>query len=295
MSADDAGNPARPSTANAETQQELAAAKSEIERRFGRCLLLLQQCEQVFKLMVAHRTLAGPLESLPAIQQARVEQMHQHTLGMAAQDLLHACVVPVGAPATGPPLPEDCLSFGFSTRLELPPDEYACVQAETRALVVLRNELAHHFVARHDFSRPEGCRIAGEALADAEARIEAYWSRVTAWTEWFDQARIAAASFFTSNEFREWIVNGVAPDGTVDWPSAGCVGVLRQAADALAVGGWTALDAAVPWMAERHPEQTPAKYGCRRWRQVLATSGQFETQYRDTAGGRRLWFRPRCH
>lgn len=294
MSTDDAIKPPHALTADADAPLELAAAKSQIQRRFGRCLLLLQQCEQVFKLLVAHRTLAGPVESLPAIQQARVEQTAKRTLGSTAGDLLNSVVVPAGAPGTETAIPEDCLSFGFSMRLELPPDEYVRVEADTRALVALRNDLAHHFVSRHNFSTPEGYRIAGDALADAEARIEAYWTRVTSWAEWFDQARIAAASFFTSGEFHEWIANGVAPDGTVDWPSAGCVRVLREAAEALAEGGWTPLDAAERWMAKRHPEQTPAKYGCRGWRQVLSESRVFELRYRPGAGGnRRPWFRPR--
>jgi hypothetical protein len=97
-----------------------------------------------------------------------------------------------------------------------------------------------------------------------------------------------------SKEFHDLIVNGVALDGTVDWPMAGCVRALREAVKELAVNDWTPLDAAVGWMARRHPEQTPAKYGCRRWRQVLHVSGLFDIQYRDAdGGGRRLWFRPR--
>src|SRR3546814_4746275 len=70
------------------------------------------------------------------------------------------------------------------------------------------------------------------------------------------------------------LLNGIGPDGTIHWPMAGIVSALHQALRELAVDGWASLDAAARWMSENHPEQTPQKYGCARWRHVIHESGQ---------------------
>lgn len=73
----------------------------------------------------------------------------------------------------------------------------------------------------------------------------------------------------------------------MDWAAAGCVSALRQAATALAADDWASLDAAVEWIGTCHPDQTPEKYGCRTWRQVIHKSRRFELRYREE-GGRKL-------
>ena len=99
------------------------------------------------------------------------------------------------------------------------------------------------------------------------------------------------ASFVQSDTYQNLVVHGIAPDGTVDWPYAGIVRALREAADALAVDGWVLLDDAVSWIVERHTEQVPEKYGCRSWPQVLHESRLFRLEYRDDATGRKhAWF-----
>src|SRR5690606_17157327 len=94
-------------------------------------------------------------------------------------------------------------------------------------------------------------------------------NRRSGWAEHMDQARRLAAEFVQSDVFHDLVVNGIAPDGTVDWPAAGIVRALREAAAQLAVEGWTPIAAAGRWIADRHPEQLPAKYGCSSWRQVV--------------------------
>ena len=84
-------------------------------------------------------------------------------------------------------------------------------------------------------------------------------------------------------------------EGTFDWSEAGIVRALRDAAAALAVDGWTSLDAAVSWIAEREAGLNPDRYGCNGWPQVLNESRAFDLRYRDTDGRRAPWFRPRPH
>ncbi|MBL0421556.1 hypothetical protein JI739_14455 [Ramlibacter sp. AW1] len=93
--------------------------------------------------------------------------------------------------------------------------------------------------------------------------------------------------------YDEFMVNGMTPDGVVHWAAAGCVTVLLEASRQLAVDGWTPLDAAVQWICAQHPEQTPEKYRCRSWPQVLFESGRFDLCYRDDGGRKQPWYRER--
>ncbi len=278
---------------DSETENGSGPVFADLERRFGRCFLKLQRCEQLAKAFVANHVLAGPLMRLPALHIERIEQTAKKTLGMVAGDLLRSVVVPEGTTSEEPDVVGNCAWFGFSIRFELPVGEHAEVEVETKALVALRNDLAHQFLVRHNVATPDGRRAACAALVEAEAQIDAYWARMKTWLEWSEEARRAAAECIASTAFRDWVFDGLDPDGTVHWSRAGCVHALRQAVGALAVEGWARLDDAVVWMAKHCPEQTPSRYGCRRWRQVIHRSGGFEVRYSGVEGGSdELWFRP---
>ncbi|MCX2865177.1 OST-HTH/LOTUS domain-containing protein [Paucibacter sp. PLA-PC-4] len=75
--------------------------------------------------------------------------------------------------------------------------------------------------------------------------------------------------------------------------AAGCVSALREAALALAVDGWASVDAAADWISAQHPDQTPEKYGCRTWRQVIHESRRFDLRYRDEDGPKKVWYQER--
>ncbi|QVL50990.1 MAG: OST-HTH/LOTUS domain-containing protein [Thiocapsa sp.] len=106
-----------------------------------------------------------------------------------------------------------------------------------------------------------------------------------------DQARRLAAEFAQSDAFYDIMFNGIFPDGTVNWPAAGIVRALREAANELAVDGWTPVAAAERWIMERSPEQQPNKYRCTSWRQALHESRLFELRYRVVGGERAAWYR----
>ncbi|MCV2867684.1 OST-HTH/LOTUS domain-containing protein [Defluviimonas sp. WL0002] len=64
----------------------------------------------------------------------------------------------------------------------------------------------------------------------------------------------------------------MGPNGVVDWPAAGIVRALGEAAGELSADGWAPVSEAGSWVADRHPSQVPSKYGCRSWRQVIHES-----------------------
>ena len=95
--------------------------------------------------------------------------------------------------------------------------------------------------------------------------------------------------------FEDLVYNGIDPDGTVNWPASGAVRALREVEAACAEGGWTLLDSAIVWLRADHSDQTPAKYQCKTWEQVLKRSKQFEIRATvDLASTRgKTWFRSR--
>jgi hypothetical protein len=177
------------------------------------------------------------------------------------------------------------------TQLKLSAEDYAQTQSDLKTLVLLRNNLVHHFIDQHDLWSVDGCRVADEALVAAYDCIDQRFEQLRGWAEHMDQARRLAAEFVQSDVFRDLVINGVAPDGAVDWPASGIVRALNDAAAALAVERWTPLALAGRWIAENHPEQLPAKYGCSSWRQVVHESRVFELRYREVDGRRAAWYR----
>ncbi len=94
-----------------------------------------------------------------------------------------------------------------------------------------------------------------------------------------------------SKEFEELFVNGITPDGKVNWDASGIVSALREAFGALAVDGWAPVAAAGKWVAKRYPEQLPAKYGCLSWRQVVHNAPILELRYLEMDGQRTACYR----
>jgi hypothetical protein len=111
------------------------------------------------------------------------------------------------------------------------------------------------------------------------------------WAKGLAALREDAAAFMQTDAFRDLLVDGIEPDGSFEWPNAGVVRVLREAAEKMVVDGWARLDDVRVYLAENHPEQTPARYRCQTWPQVLSESRQFELQYRSDTGQRVAWLR----
>lgn len=109
-----------------------------------------------------------------------------------------------------------------------------------------------------------------------------------------DEAGATVAASMPTPKFVDHLLSGRRPDNALPWQQAGIVGVLRQAIAEQRAGEWARLDRAVAWVQEKHPRQTPARYGCRSWQQVLNDSGAFELRYgADERGARVAWFKAR--
>jgi hypothetical protein len=262
----------------------------------GRCLLRLQQYERLMKAIVAHHHLSGPAHELESIRAERIEDASIKTLGTLVGQLFGSYLVVEGADTgadAGANEPADIPFYAVRFQVSLSAEDYVRTQSDVKELVLLRNNLVHHFIDQHDLRSTEGCRRACDSLVAAYGRINQHFEQLRSWAQHTDQVRHLAAEFVQSDAFQDLLINGIAPDGTVDWPAAGIVGALREAANELAIDGWTPVAAAGQWIMERSPEQQPSKYGCKSWRQALHESRLFELQYRDVDGQRAACYRLR--
>ena len=274
--------------------EELQTLQREVQRMLGRCLLRLQQYEQLMKAIVAHHEISASGSPLESNQAERIADAANKTLGTLVGTLLGTYVTSGEQDEVAEPdAPDNIISFKMKMSLRMSAEDFDTTQNDLKELVLLRNNLVHHFIDQHDLWSLDGCRGAQESLVAAYSRVDQHFEQLRGWAEHMDQARRLAAEFAQSDAFRDLVINGIAPDGSVDWPAAGIVRTLREAADQLAVDEWTPVASAGPWSAEQLPEHLPPKYGCSSWRQVVHESRLFDLRYREVNGQRAAWYRPK--
>lgn len=280
----------------AQSNDPLKMPQRDVQRLLGRCLLKLQQYERGIKAIVAHCEISGPVDALDAIKSDRIADTARLTLGTLVGNLLGSVITNKNGTSGSETaiLDEDVTSVGMRVSIQLSDTEIAHVKSDLKELVLLRNNMVHHFIDQHDLWSLDGCRDAHDALVMASDRIDLQLKQLKKWAELLEQCRRETAGFLQSDVAHDLIFNGIAPDGTVSWPAAGVVRALREALGELAVDGWVSVTDASSWVAERHPEQLPTKYGCSSWRQVVHESRVFELQYFEMDGQRSAWYREKA-
>lgn len=274
--------------------EDLKALQHEIQRLLGRCLLRLQQYERLIKAIMAHHRLSGPVHDLDRARAAEIDGTSRRTLGSLVGDLLGSYVV---ADTIDPRedatinSPEAVNWYSMQMKLSLSDADFARTEKGLGELVLLRNNLVHHFIEQHDLWSLDGCRSAQDALVAAYSRIDQHLGQLRDWAGDMERTRQALSEVLQSEEFKDAFVNGIASDGTVNWYVAGVVSALQEALGALAVDRWASVADAGRWIVERYPEQRPTKYGCRSWRQVVHEAPTFELRYFDLHGQRSAYYR----
>lgn len=278
-------------TSPAPDSTRLAELQRAAQHKLGGCLLRLQQYEQLLKAMVANTDLAGEPAQLQALRDAQVASYHKTTLGELVKRFtggyLRAEDEFAPAQETDDKSPDDRLWFSFQQRMAMSAERHESITAELKELVDLRNELVHHLLERFDLGQLDHCEAAVAYLDASRATIDRHFQTLRTWAEHMDNARALAVSIMQSDTFNDFLINGIAPDGQVHWPMSGIVSSLREAEQALVPSDgqarWTELNAAIAWIAKQHPDQTPKRYGCSSWRQVLHESGEFEVMKKKPA------------
>jgi hypothetical protein len=198
----------------------LPMQQREVQRLLGRCLLRLQQYEKLMKAIVAHHEISAAGSPLASNQEQRIADAASKTLGTLVGTLLGAYVTTDEVEdASEPDARDDIISFKVKMSLRMSAEDYDRTQNDLKELVLVRNNLVHHFIDQHDLWSLDGCRGAHDTLTVAYGRIDQRFEQLRGWAEHMDQARRLAAEFAQSDAFHDLVIHGIAPDGSVDWSS----------------------------------------------------------------------------
>jgi hypothetical protein len=102
------------------------------------------------------------------------------------------------------------------------------------------------------------------------------------------------ANVMQSEEFKDFLLDGISPGGTgTIWSSCTIVKLLRDAEAILAMNEWTPLARAIEYISDREPSHTPKRYGCSSWRHVLHESAIFTVRRKQSEPGaaKETWYR----
>lgn len=276
------------------SNDELQELQNEVQRLLGQCLLRIQQYERLIKAIIAQKQISGPVHDLERMQAARIADSARKTLGTLVGDLLGSYIV---ADQTDPPLNpaadslEDTNSIGIGTQIALSDADFENTENSLRELVLLRNDLVHHFIDQHDLESLDGCRLGCDALVDALAKIDHRFNELRTWADDMGKIRGLMAQIVQSDQFRDFVVTGNLPDETVRLPNTGIQRALQEAAGELALDGWATVSEAGEWIAARYPDQVPENHGYASWRQVVHEARIFELRYLERGGRRAACYR----
>ncbi|MBL8507497.1 MAG: OST-HTH/LOTUS domain-containing protein [Chitinimonas sp.] len=268
----------------------------DVQRKLGRCLLRLQQYEILLKALVAHGDIAGPPSELQSVRDAQVARAQKQTLGTLVGMLTERHLTSAEEEDSAEePQGNGGMWFRFRFQVGLDASQHQATTAALKELVDLRNELVHHFLQRFNIWEPQGCRDADAYLDSSYETIDGHYLTLRAWAQSMEEARASMASFMNTATFEDLLVNGIAPDGTVDWPASGAVCCLREAETRFVTDGWTLLNTATAWIRAQHPDQQPQRYGCGSWRHVIHASRLFEIRKSKNTeqGCGEVWYRSR--
>ena len=268
----------------------------DVQRKLGRCLLRLQQYEVLLKALVAHGNISGPPARLQAVRDAQIASAQKKTLGTLVGEFADRHLTSTDdGDGTEEPQGDGGAWFSFRFKVGLDASQHQATTAALKELVDLRNELVHHFLQRFNIWESQGCIDADAYLDASYETIDGYYLTLRGWAQSMDEARALMTTFIRTATFEDLLVNGIAPDGTVDWPASAVVRCLREAETRFATDGWTLLNTATSWIRAQYPDQNPQRYGCGSWRQVIHESWQFEIRrtVNKEQGCGEVWYRSR--
>lgn len=269
---------------------EHAEKQREVQRLLGRYMLRVQQLEQLMRNMLSLYDVGGAYATFHADRARRERKLAKANFGDLVDEMFGSYIVadlestdnagkklPKRAKRRhdAVQMPENQLAFRTTVRLPLPPEDFIAAHKAMLKVVETRNLLSHHFIRRFNVMSLQGCTDAAAYLVAAYEVLDGQLLGMHQMAKVLDESRREATAQLQSPEFEDELLNGIKPDGTIDWPRAGIVAAMREAAAALSVSGWTSLDDTIAYIAKHHPEQTPEKYKCGSWEEVFEKSGLF--------------------
>jgi hypothetical protein len=282
------------------TDPGLKALEQEVERRLGRCMIRLQRYEGLLKAMLAVMDIKGEPHGLDDALLRRQGDLHRDTLGLLVKQFTEDFLVTGSeAPIRDEKGVAPAGAAGWAKlrfHVQMKPEQLAETKRGLEELRDFRNDLVHHLLERFDLRSTDGCRLAAVHLDVCYETIGVQFKFLKALAGHLEQARAAMAMALDSPSFEEAFLHGIGPDGTVAWPHSTIVECLRNAETACGSAGWTALDDAIGWIGNEHPDQIPSRYGCKIWRQVLGKASCFDIRRTlcEVSKAGKTWYRTKA-
>lgn len=192
---------------------DAATALEIVQRKLGRCLLHLQECESLLKSLVIHADIAGPPDRLQDIKDAKAKSLQKETMGNLIGMLTKTVLTSAGIDTAPPSPPSDQQALiRITYQVKMTAEQYDVLCCAFRELVSLRNELVHHFLERFDIRRPEGCAAANLHLDDCGKVIDVHYMRLFNFVKTAELARAKLASAMEAQERQDAFIKGIFPD-----------------------------------------------------------------------------------
>ena len=284
------------------SDKALVELQHEVSRKLGACVICLQQYENLMKSMLLARAFEGTVEQIEKTRSKTLTTAQEKTLGMLVNEFCEKFVVSDESiknyevennKSKNRGLYEPWSSYRHT--MQMSSERHLQTKTALIELKELRNQLVHHFLERFTLVDENSCQAAKIYLDSSHVTINSQYQQLRQWAANMEKTRARLDSFTKSQTYEDFS-NGIYPDGTVDWMVSGIMQALRDAEITCAKEGWTLLDSAIAWLRTDHAEQTPAKYQCRTWKQVLKRSEQFDIRVTvdPTSTRGQTWFRSRA-
>lgn len=195
------------------------ALQREVQRKFGRNLLRLQQYERLIKTIVAEHDIAGSSSDLFNNRTAQYGAVATKTLGQVVGSLVGNFIVPTSnspssSNADEPPVDMTKPWVRMTSRIEFSEENFKRIELSLATLVDLRNDLVHHFLEKHDIWSEAGCLAAIAQLDECFNLIDASHEELVQWARHSTVTRAAMASFINSPEFEGLLVHATQKSET---------------------------------------------------------------------------------
>lgn len=260
----------------------MESLRAQIERSLGQCLLQLQRYELGLKHFLSVMVVKGNTDTLKDHQEVRKNHFSNKTLGQLIGELTGEYLFTSSAdenyssPADEPLENPNLSEFHFRFSMPLTKERHETLKAELSEIVLIRNELVHHFLERYNLREISGCEDAARHLANVKKMVSKNFERLREWDQTRRSAAQQAVKFMQSDEFGSMLSFGVYPGLPIVWSNTTAVYLLKHAETELGGDGWTDLGEAISMIQQKRPDLGPKIYQCKTWRQLLTKSGLFE-------------------
>ncbi len=275
---------------------ELTSTQKEVYQTLGHGLVQVQLFERQMKRLLALKCIGGTIEEIENQLSSRHLDYKTNTLGTLVKEFLSAYVFPDGTELPSAPEPRQITkpTFHFRVGINMPEDSLVDLSLSLARLVTYRNDVVHHLAEMFQLGSGDGCQQALVYLKEFASCLELHNKQLNELATHHDKVKLEAASFMQTPVFLDMLLDGINPDGSVDWLVAGIVQALNQASQVLSVKGWARLADSINWIRVNAPTQIPSRYRCGSYRHVLHESKSFDVERRLDTGGRvEVWYRAR--